>query len=90
MLAVALRPGTTVPVAGSQGQLHRGQTITNMAAYRRPWGEGESPAGHVIGQRALILLQLERRGSGGWAGLEMLLFLDQSLIGQQDLCPRDH
>lgn len=68
MLPVALRPGTTVPVAGSQGQLHRGQTITNMAAYRRPWGEGESPAGHVIGQRALILLQLERRGSGGWTG----------------------
>lgn len=77
MLAVALRAGTTMPVAGSQGQLHRGQTITNMAAYRRPWGEGESPAGHVIGQRALILL-------------EMVLFLDQSLIGQQDLCPRDH
>lgn len=56
-----------------------------MAAYRRPWGEGESPAGHVIGQRALILLQLQRGG----AELETLLFLDQSLIGQQDLCPRD-
>lgn len=55
-----------MPVAGSQGQLHRGQTITNMAAGM--WGEGESPAGHVIGQRALILLQLERRGSGGWTG----------------------
>lgn len=36
------RNNSRMPVAGSQGQLYRGQTITNMAAYRRPWGEGVS------------------------------------------------